>query len=116
MIVTSELISKIKKSYLNYSNNVELIKENREIKSNHEAKMFEVITQVIKFYKKNPEKSKFLEKCILNNKSWEQVYEDFYIEKRTYFAWKEEIVYDTVICAAIDGLITLETINQIDQE
>ena len=73
----------------------------------YDAKMFNVIEKTKNSFSEDKEKSFFIEQCIIGGKVWEQAYDDFHIEKRTYYAWKREILVDATIFALLDGLLQL---------
>ena len=73
----------------------------------YDAKMFRIVEKTKDSFSEDKEKSFFIEQCIIGGKVWEQAYDRFHIEKRTYSAWKREILFDATIFALLDGLIGL---------
>lgn len=78
------------------------------LNSEYDIKMFKVIDKVIGFYESNAEKSIFIKKYIIGRKSWKEACYDLFIERRTYFEWKDEILSDAVICAIKSELMKLD--------
>jgi hypothetical protein len=76
----------------------------------YDQKMFEVVERTIDCYKMSAEKSDFIQKCIIEKRSWKKACDEFHIERRTYFAWREEILSDAVICAIANKLIDLSAL------
>jgi|GEM_PF-3750925 hypothetical protein len=78
------------------------------LNSDYDIKMFNVIDKVIGYYESNAEKSAFIKKYIIGRKSWKEACYDLFIERRTYFEWKDEILSDAVICAIKSELMELD--------
>ena len=105
MLITRRLMSKVEKYFIKNPKNI-------DFSADYDERFCKVVNKVIKTYRNNPEKSRFIEMCLFKQMSWNnKVYETLHIERRTFFTWKEEILSDAVICAALDGLISLDTNN-----
>ena len=112
MLITKELMSKLKKYFIQYSKYAVFVENNRQdfaFADELEEKMCRLIEKIIAYYaKRDEEKSRFIEECIIGQKSWRLAYDELHIEYRTYYTWKQEILSDMVIGAVVKGLITLD--------
>ncbi len=84
------------------------------LNNEYDIKMFNIIDKVIKLYERNREKSIFIEKYLIGREVWQDAHFKLFIERRTYFQWKDEILTDAVIYAIKDNLIELDA--DIDDE
>jgi len=110
MLIKRKLMSKVEKYFIINPKNV-------KFGTDYDERIYKIVEKIIKIYKQDPEKSLFIEKGLIEQQPWSLNFRDkFHIERRTYFAWKEEILRDTVICAALQGLIVLDINDLVKDE
>jgi len=70
--------------------------------------MFEIVEEVIYTYNdEDKTKCKFLRECIIGRLHWKEAGELFRIRRRTYFAWRREILEDAIVLAIGRGILKI---------